>query len=254
MADDIIDARKKRMRKYSFGLWVAVLLFQGILAGCATTYEVTTNAYLDKSLANLQIPTNASLAVLPNSNVPNTIFDNEVKTKIEALLVKKGYRVVPFDQSNYAVKFSYDITGKQKTTTRSQVVTGPPIIQKVYVSSTQSYVTTVMQGYDYLTYVPETYTVYLARLFIKVLDAKNLKEFKEDKVIWVGDTMNESMDPDLRRSIDYLLVGTFKFFGQDTGKNQEINLPQDDPEVTALRGPEKNLQGFPDKPRQPKSG
>lgn len=235
------------MTKKSARFWIIILLIQCLIPGCATTYQITTNAYLDKSTSNFSIPSNASLAVLPNFNVPNAIFDNEVKSKIENLLTKKGYRIVPFDQSDYAVKFSYDIIGKQKTIARSQYVTGPPIIEKVYVSGTNSYVTTVSRGYDYLTYVPETYTVYLARLFIKVLDSGNLKSFKEDKVVWVGDTANESMDPDLRLSIDYLLVGTLKFFGQDTGKNQEVTLPQDDAEVAALRGQTKNVQDMSNK-------
>jgi hypothetical protein len=203
------------------------------LTGCAANYRVVTNTYLDQSTGLW--PPNASFAVVTNPSVPNPIFDREVKAKIEKLLRAKGYKVTSLAEADYQILFSYDISGRTETVSRHEYVTGPPIIQRFQVTGSNTYQTAVTAGYSYLTVVPETYTVYSSRFFIRVLDAKALQETKEEKVLWVGDTINESDTSDLRLLIDYLLVATFQYFGQNTGRNVEVTVPKNSPEVAALR-------------------
>ena len=114
------------------------------------------------------------------------------------------------------------------------MITRPDTVHKVYVSGSNTYYNVISPGYTDVTYISETYTVYTARLFMKVLDANSLKS-RNEKTVWVGDTINESQNPDLRESIDYLLIATFNFFGKDTGRNQEIELFSNDKEIVELR-------------------
>lgn len=214
-------------------------LLTGLLAlfisGCAANYAVVTNTYLDRTAPNPGIPAGASFAVLTNKNAPNPLFDNEVKSKIQNLLLGRGYRLVPEDQAQFFATYTYDISGKTAATTRPDIVSGPGIVQHVYVNGSNQAYTIVSPSFSYVTYVTDYYNVYTARLFFKVLDAKAMRESGAQKVVWVGDTINESTNPDLRESIDYLLVATFKFFGTDTGRNREISLSADDKEVSNLR-------------------
>ena len=223
------------MRYKSFVYTLCMATATLLLNGCATSYYVQTNAYLDRSFQNSQLPAGAAFTVLSNQNAPNPIFDNEVKTKIETLLLSKGYRLASEGQSQYFITFNYDVSGKTKTETRPDFVTRPELTHRVYVSGSNTYYDLISPGYSYVTYISETFTVYNARVFVKVLDAASLKKNDQERVAWVGDTINESQNPDLRESIDYLLVATFKFFGQDTGKNKEVVLSQDDKEVARLR-------------------
>ncbi len=212
------------------------------LSGCATNYYVLTNTYLDKTNYTTQMAKGSSFAVLTNQNAPNPIFDNEIRLKIEHLLSSNGYRVESGDKSDYFITFNYGISGRAKTEMWPNYVRGHDVVQRVYVSGSNTYYTVVSPGYEYVTYVPETYTVYTAKIFLKALEADNLRKNKKEKVVWVGDTMNESANPNLRESIDYLLVATFKYFGKDTGKNQEVVLSPNDKEVLELRNP---VQPFP---------
>ncbi len=229
LSDRIASVLKKNLI-YIF-LLVSAAAF---LASCATNYNVLTNAYLDKTVSNLQIPAGASFIVLSNQSSPNPIFDNEVKMKIENLLSKKGYKLASEGSADYFITFNYDISGRSETETRPDFVQHHDIVRRVFVSGSNTYYDVVSPGYTSVTYASETYTVYTARLFVKVLDPNSLKNHNE-KVVWVGDTINESQNPDLRESIDYLLVATFKFFGKDTGKNQEVMLSSNDKEVGELR-------------------
>ena len=208
-----------------------------LASGCAANYQVVTNAYLDRSSANTGLlPAGKSYFVASNPNVPNSIFDNEVRSKIENLLVSKGYRLAPAEEANFTLKFKYDITVAVETDYRPQFVTTEPVVQHVYVRSSNKYYQIVTPSYTYVTHVPMTEKVYTARLFVSVLNSEVLRT-GEERSVWIGDTINVSRNPDLRDSIDYLLVGTFKYFGQDTGKNKEVTLPQYDTDVARLRQP-----------------
>jgi len=78
-------------------------------------------------------------------------------------------------------------------------------------------------------------TEYTRQLIIKVADAVRLRENKKEHVVWVGETHSIDPSSDLRYDIDYLLVVTFRYLGQDTGKQVRVNMEIKDPEVLELR-------------------
>lgn len=209
---------------------LAALAF--LSAGCAARYAITTNGFLDASLAG-GLPAGSSFAVVGNADAANPIFDREVGAKIERMLELRGYRLAPLAEAAYALRYGYDVSGRIDTVTRPEFVHGPPVIQNVYVSG-QRY--TAVSSFDYVTHVRESEAVYTARLFLRVLDAGPFRAAKEEKPVWIGDTIGESDNRDLRETVDYLLAATFRHFGRNTGRNLREKVTPADPDVRALRG------------------
>ena len=66
------------------------------------------------------------------------------------------------------------------------------------------------------------------------MDGKQQAEHGTENIIWMGKTVSSGRSSDLREVIDYLLVGTFRYFGQDTGKQQKIKIGSGASEVEEL--------------------
>jgi hypothetical protein len=206
---------------------IGLILF---VSGCATTYRVRTNSFVDKTDPSSQIRPGSTFTVLTNPSAPNPIFEDEMKRKIEASLADQGYKIGPEDQADYLLTFQYDISAHSETDSYPDYRTGPAIAQRVFVSGGNRSYTVISPGLSYTTYSVRTRTVYTAKLFVKVLDG-HAQSGQKEKTVWVGESMNESTNPDLRDSIDYLLVGTFRVFGKDTGKSREVVIDEKDPAV-----------------------
>lgn len=226
-----------RRNDFRFTVLAAALL---VLNGCATRYSVLTNAYLDRSSS---IPRGAKFAVLPNQNPPNVLFDAEVKRKTEKMIAQQGFDIVPPDQAAYFLSYTYDIAGAPKTMSWPQINNGPEVVRRIYVTGANRYYTVVTPGYSYITHVTETSTVYTARLLLKVFEAPAFRENGTEKTVWVGDAMNESENPDLRESADYLIVGIFRYFGQDTVKGRSVVLDASDKNVSLISRPDPVVAG-----------
>jgi len=210
-----------------------VLAFAAVAtAGCATRYHVTTSGYLDAAKP-AGIPAGASFSLVPNNDVPNPLFDDEVRAKIERALAARGHRIEPAFSADFLVRYRTDNTGNRILTTRPERMYGPSVVQRVYVSgSNQAY--NVVTQTDAIYNVPETLTVYTSRLFLEVVPRGAAEGTRP---VWVGDSITESANPDLREVIDYLIAATFKYFGQNTGRNKEVTLGPKDPSLVPLQGP-----------------
>lgn len=223
------------IRKKTYFNLITVLALGWALEGCATSYNIIINAYLDKTDKNAGVPMGAPLAVLTNPSVPNALFDNEIKSKIECLLVFRGYRLAPKNQAEYWIRYSYTIAGSTQTVEEPRLISRPGVVRRVYVSGSNKVYTIVRPEHDYVTYVPRIHVVYVSKLFVQAIDRHRLTDTGEQKVVWVGDTISQNSSSDLREFIDYLLVGTFRFFNQDTVKNQVAILTPNDKEISQLR-------------------
>jgi len=171
--------------------------------------------------------------VLENEEAPNPIFDREIKGKIEKLLAEKGYRVQAREKAEYFLAFYYSIDP-------GEVVTEcvPSYYPSYYDVGFSSYHRRFGYGFGYRAYPGYSVTrrtVYTKRVVLKALDAERLRESNKEEVVWQGETVSTGGSSDLRRAIDYLLVATFKYFGRDSGKCVNIDLPVGDKEVQKLR-------------------
>ncbi len=97
------------MSKYIFLLG----LLSMVTFGCASvrTYQIQVNGYTD-SAAPLLAP-GATLFILEDQKAQNPLLEKEVKAKIENLLAKQGYLLVPYDRADYYVLFTYGLGNPQ---------------------------------------------------------------------------------------------------------------------------------------------
>ena len=55
-----------------------------------------------------------------------------------------------------------------------------------------------------------------------------------EQVVWIGEAMSGTSVADLRHVVNYLLVASFQYFGQDTGKKLILKIPRDDPRTVRI--------------------
>jgi len=85
-----------------------------IIAGCATSYRIRFNGYLETAQPPFELQ--SSFCVLENKDARNPIFDSQIRSKIEKLLLKKGYTLKPADKADFLVSFTF-VTGPGQTVT-----------------------------------------------------------------------------------------------------------------------------------------
>jgi len=208
---------------------VLLLIF---VAGCAL--DIRTTGYLDRAGGAAVLAKGATFAVVENAQAVNPVFDKEVKGKIETMLTKRGYRTAAPEKADYILTYVYSMSPGRRSTTFTSY--DPPRTEIVAVADgkggvTTRAITTLGTGTAY----PMISTEYTRQLIIKVADAVRLRENKKEHVVWVGETHSIDPSSDLRYDIDYLLVVTFRYLGQDTGKQVRVNMEIKDPEVLELR-------------------
>ena len=207
------------MKKYYVIL--ASLLF--CAAGCTSGYRVQVNGY---SEPNETIKKGASIyvsAAEPNSQ--NPIFDKQVKTKIEEMLKLYDYVPVSADEDyDYRITFHVGMNSHQ--------VSG---YEPVYQTSI-GYYGGYYSGYNfgYSAYVPFYDTYYDRWLVMKVFAHDDNSSSDDKKVIWVGEAMISTNGDDIRRVIDYLLVGCFEYFGADTTRQRSFIITEKDSRILQI--------------------
>ena len=196
------------------------LLFLSLFtAGCARQ-QTLISTYLADSLANGQLPAQASYAVIPNQNVPNPILDLRIKRKLEALLSHQDFRLAPETGADYWVTYSYGMEGHKGE--RSTLMGFP----SYYVTGSGD--DAVVSTLGYTTVINEPYTEYTSRLRLRVVEAELMRTDKRESVVWVAEAHASGSSPDLRSVLDYLLASCFYYFGKDTGETREIRFLEED--------------------------
>jgi hypothetical protein len=181
------------------------------LAGCAETYYVHVNGFAE---ANNQISQNARIFVAANPESPNTLYDNEIKGKIVKLLSSRGFLPGDDPASEYILTFE---TGIMSHLVQDQQYVGSGL---GYTSRRHVFIN---GGY----YVPYIRTEWDQWLQIKVL--------RGDKAVWVGEASTSKYYTEKRRGIDYLLVGVFESFGQNTHNMKTFKITEKDPRIVDIK-------------------
>ena len=190
------------------------------VTGCTSGYRVHVNGFSEAD----QIRQKASVYVSVDPNSRNPIFDKEIKAKIEELL--KWYEYVPtedLEQSDYRLTFEAGMD--------SHHTSGFTPLYHPYVGFHGGYWSGYHFGYS--TYVPYYDTYYDQRLGIKVF-ARDSAASVEEKIVWVGEAMISTSGEDFRRTINYLLVGCFQYFGADTTRQRSLIVTEKDPRIIRI--------------------
>ncbi len=186
-------------------------------AGCTPAYQVYVNGYSELgSPPAREVP----IAVITDPKARNPVLGDQIKAKIERLLRNEGYNVVAPPEAQYRLSFQLGM--------RTGEVIGYAPYREFYWGGYGwrhgGY------GFGYTSMAPYIDTYFNQWLMMRLAQA-NPGDPNEGKVVWVGEAVMETEDPDVRRTADYLLVACLQEFGLDTRGQREITIREDDPRI-----------------------
>ena len=190
--------------------------------GCTTIYTVHVNGFseLDESIKD-----NTSIYVTVDPNSQNTIFDNEIKAKIEMLLKSHGYIPAPnVEPADYRLAFHVGLD--------SHRVTGYMPLHRPFMGFHHRF--RGVYNFGYTSYVPYSETIYDQWLVMKVFATGRTAASEAGQAVWIGEIMTDTSVADLRRVVDYLLVAGFEYFGADTKRQMTLRIGPDDPRIIGI--------------------
>lgn len=201
----------------------------GLLAlfGCAGVYEVRVNGYTDPAQPAAITP-GATFSVIENKEAKNPLLEKEITAKINKLLLERGYRLVPAQQADYFLLYSYGI-GAGGAASVTMPSFGVGVGYGFWAS--RSYGMFWPGFYNYPAYADPLYDRWL---LINVIEGRPYRDQGQSKTVWVGESRSTGTSADIREVINSLLLASFKQFGTNTGKAVEVDIRQDDPNLKAL--------------------
>ena len=213
------------------GLFLLILISAAVL-GCASTRvcQVQVNGYTESAAPALT--PGASLFVLEDQKAQNPLLEKEVKDKIEALLTKNGYVLVPYDKADYYLSFAYGMGNPQTVATTGPAwgvgwgfgpgYRGRGISTGIYWPGCGPFYTGTQALYD-------------RWLRLTVVEGKYYRDTGQSRTVWVGEVHSTGASSDLREVLNPLLVAAFEQFGRNTGKALSTTIKPNDPRVTGLQ-------------------
>jgi hypothetical protein len=199
--------------------------------GCASArvYHVQVNGYTEGAAPSLA--PGASFFVLEDQKAQNPLLEKEIKAKIEKLLARQGYLLVPFERAQYYLTFTYGLGNPQTVSVTSPTWgigwgfgTGycrPGVSTGIYWPG----------GGPFYT---ETQALYDRWLRLNVVEGKYYRETGKSRSVWVGEAHSTGSSSDLREVLNPLLIAAFGQFGINTGKAWPTTIKQNDPRVIDL--------------------
>jgi hypothetical protein len=212
------------------GLALLILLSVAVF-GCASAkvYQVQVNGYTEGAGPSL-VP-GAALFVLENQKAQNPLLEKEIKDKIDALLTKQGYRLVPYERADYYVLFSYGL-GNPQTVSVTAPTWGVGLgFGTGYCGPGVGYGISWPGCGPFST---QTAALYDRWLRVNVVEGKYYRETGKSRSVWVGEAHSTGTSSDIREVINPLLIAAFEQFGVNTGKAWPSTIKQNDPRVTDL--------------------
>ncbi|MCG3176624.1 MAG: hypothetical protein MOGMAGMI_01582 [Candidatus Omnitrophica bacterium] len=197
------------------------------LGGCATGTPVRASGYVSPGAS---VPGSGRVHIEAQADAPNPLVTDLVRDKAAQLMTVRGYQPVPDAAgADLVLETLYAMSARSVLISRPSATTFSPVQQVVVTGSGDT--VAVMSGNDAVTYIPETYTVYDAKLTVRLYAAAD-----RTRALWVGEATAEGSEPDARQTLDELVASALKYLGQDTGRSKELDVRRDDPDVRRLRG------------------
>jgi hypothetical protein len=215
---------------------ISVLLFLSVLAGvaalsgcAAATYQVQVNGYTDPA-APAPFAPGATFFVIDNKEAKNPLLDREVKAKINLLLERQGYVVVPFEKAAYYLFFTYGIgASAAASVAMPDYSVGFGLGYGYYWPRSYAF---FWPGY--LTYPQYPEPLYDRWLLVNVAEGEHYRKTGQFRTLWVGEVRSTGSSSDIREVINSLLLAAFARFGQNTGKAVTVEINQSDPRLRQL--------------------
>lgn len=208
---------------------VLILLAALGAAGCTPTYRVHVNTF---SQLKQPLGQGASLYVAVDPNSRNPILAARIDGKIRSLLQERG-----FDIAEKAAGAEYTVTFRAGINATSYLdyypVSRP--FGGYYGGFYGGYYGGFYRGFGfgYTSYVPYIETVYAHWIEMRLYGPGNAGKARGQPV-WIGEAVVGMDEPELRRAINYLLVGLMDYFEEDTERWVTVTLKDKDPRILAL--------------------
>lgn len=202
-----------------------------LLYSCTRQYAITTNTYADNALIPEGFPHSSRFAISsPQKETP--LLTKEISNKIAKILLQNGYEVTESHNADYLLSFSYGMTSDTHTVAVPTYIPGPSetTYGEIYSGGKTMVYREECCSPGTILYTPE-----LVTLFTHSFEAQVFKLGATDP-LWQGSCSCSSDNSDIRNVMDYLLVTSFKYFGQNTHQCLRLSLEEGDPCVKWLRG------------------
>jgi hypothetical protein len=210
-----------------------------LVTGCATRFQSRINTYLSHDLPFPSTEQNVRVAVVAEADPDEPLLEREVTRKVEHLLRERGYAVGSLEETDYVLLASFAIdSGNTVSGTYDVSVPGETVRTHYYTRRgwRGTRITRLHWRREQRFY---SYTIFTCFLGMTLYDHPRYlaadQEHRDQAIVWQSTTMSSGSSSDLRSVIDYLLVATFEYFGQDTGKQVREALSEGSRRVKALR-------------------
>jgi hypothetical protein len=194
------------------------------LAGCTPTYRVHVNAF---SQLKEPLGRGAAVYVAVDPNSPNPILAAKIAAKIRTMLQDLGYSAPEkAEGAQYRLTFHAGVN-------QSSYLDYLPVARPwggyygFYGGFHRGF------GLGYTVYEPFLETIYAHWLDMRLFGSANVAKVNAQP-LWIGEAVVGMDEPELRRAVNYLLVGLMEYFGEDTEHWVTIPIKQDDPRVEGL--------------------
>lgn len=201
-----------------------ILIF---LSSCARHYTISTHSFSDFTDIPYGFAKGSTFQLFAQEPLDNPLFEKELSHKIGQMLWKKGY-IPTEEKGDYALHF------KIKSIPFTKTVNVPKYISGTTQKKAGKKVGSVNLSYEETTeecgktiYVPEIWTYYDQEFTMMV--------YQDQKLLWTGSSQIIDTHNDLRDLLDYLLITSFRYFGQNSKKKIEIVMSEKDEELRLMR-------------------
>ncbi|MCX8110143.1 MAG: hypothetical protein N3D15_02705 [Syntrophorhabdaceae bacterium] len=214
-----------------FLLFILILMMI-LLQGCAVSYIVRVNGYIDPSKP-LDIEPGAKIHIVEDTKAKNPLLEKEVIFKLDNMLRLKGYQVTEPDNARYYMLYGYGI-GHERTITSTMPVYTPGRTATVTKTSPTGTSYSTIQIPSSTTYIPYATTVTDKWLFLKLVEGEDYRREGKISPVWIGEASITGEGSNIRELINYLIVGIYNFFGINTKKTISVDVLEDDPLVKRI--------------------
>jgi len=193
------------MKKIAIG-WIALLM-----AGCGTSYRVTTDTFANAEVIPSGFPWGTSFSI-DSVQKKNPLLEKQVAYKIAALLESRGYVAIDEDAA-YQLRFHCKTTSEKVTVNVKQFTPAKTENKTGFVKNDQGkviYEESSKVSSEWKEF-PEERTHYTKEISLYVLDGK--------EEVWRGSAKSVGEREDFREAVDYLLFSVMNYFGRDTQKS-----------------------------------
>ena len=202
--------------------------------------EVRVNSFLSQR-HEFPEPGAPAIHVFAETGPRNELFEAEVATAIRHWLEDYGYRLATdADRRPDYVLACWFGTDSGTTYTDTETIRDPS-----YYRTTRHYTSwgewVVSRTYvpGSVHHVPYSYTVFQRRvaLYLYKGEVPTTSRATPDRssLVWQATAESPGRRPDLRRTVPYLLVAAFEYWGEDSGREKRETIGRKDERIKRLR-------------------